>query len=133
MKVEDFLEIYKHPMSRLVFKKVKLIKSDKNGTGRLYYHFIGQFEFVAIDSILSLSDPNADKDIVLKGLKALGDDNVSFVFRKKFTRKVKYKKSEEKKWKFEYIFDFKPFNVVDYNVDKKSKRMQLQVTGYGLF
>ena len=133
MKTEDFLEIYKHSMAKLLFKRVKLTKSDKNGTGRLYYHFIGEFEFVPPESILSMKDPNANKDSVLKGLKAIDKDDLSLIYRKKFTRKITYKKTKKIKWKFDYIFDFKPFNIVDYNVDKKTGRMIIEVMGYGMF
>ena len=133
MKVEEFLEIYKHPMSKLTFKGVKLIKADKNGVGRLYYHFIGKFELTALQQMVILENPNENKDVVLKALKTLTEDDVSLIYRKKFTRKVKYGKNDNRKWKFDYVFDFNPFNIVDYNIDKEKELMELQVLGYGMF
>ena len=131
MNVNEFLEIYKHPMSKLMFKKVKFVRSEKTFTGRLYYHFIGLFEFVLPPTFSLVDNFNENKDELLSEIKKI-DDDFSLVYRKKFTRKVK-SNDKNKKWKFEYMFDFNPKNIVDYEIDENDNKMKLQVIGYGIF
>jgi len=129
MDLQTFLEIFKVPMHKLQFISVKLLKKDQTLREKEYFHFIGKFEFVPPDPILNSPDDN--KESVLNALKTHIDDG-SFVFRKKYTRKIK-KGDENNKWVFNYVFDFNPANIMDYELDKENKKMYLYVVGYGTF
>lgn len=128
---KDFLSIYKHPFHKIVFDKVKVVKMDMSKSGNPYYHFIGKFRFKPCSSILTNTQFNNNKDSILKGLKSI-DDTFGMEFRKKMTKKIK-KNDKLIKWAFNYVFDFHPKNIVDFNVDYNNGQIELQVYGYGTF
>ena len=127
----DFLTIYKSPFHKLVFDKVKLIRIDKPSFGSPYYHFIGRFRFSCNATILNNPQVLENKQSIVKGLHNV-DDDFSVEFRKKFTRKVK-NKGKLNKWCFNYVFDFHPKNIVDFDIDVENNKLILEVSGYGLF
>ena len=133
--VEEFLEIYRHPFHKLNLVAVKFLKVDSNKDGRQYYHFIGLFECELPDSMKNFD--MTKKDEVLKSI--LNESGISAVYRKKFTRKLK-KEDQNINWTFNYIFDFDPRNVVDFEIKDMQvqgggteKILTMKVKGYGLF
>lgn len=127
----DFISIYKSPFHKIVFDKVKLVKIDKSKAGNIYYHFIGKFRFIPCKKIFNNEDVLQNKNEILKGLKSIEDD-FGMEFRKKFTKKMT-KNGETHKWAFNFIFDFHPKNIVDFNIDCKNEKMEIMVYGYGIF
>ena len=128
---KDFLSIYKSPFHKIAFDKVKFVKIDMSKFGGSYYHFIGKFRFKPCQSVLQNKDLMENKDSILKGLKNI-DDTFGMEFRKKFTKKIR-KNKKMVKWAFNFVFDFHPKNIVDFNIDYKNETIELQVYGYGNF
>lgn len=128
---KDFLAIYKSPFHKIIFDKVKMVKMDRSDFGGPYYHFIGKFRFKPCASILENKNYLNDKDSILKGLKAI-DDTFGMEFRKKLTKRIK-KNGELTKWTFNFIFDFHPKNIVDFDIDYENQQIELKVYGYGNF
>jgi len=129
MTLNDFLYVYKYPLSKLKLTGVKLLKDDTNDNGRDYYHFNGLFECQLPAPFLEIKDDNKDK--ILKELNELKDE-FSIEHKKKFTKKV-FQDGKMSKWTFVYTFDFAPNNIVMYDMDKDKEILTLQVLGYGQF
>lgn len=125
----DFLTIYKHPFHKLVFDKVRMIRIDKPMVGSPYYHFIGRFRMKCNAEILSNPEVLSNRQSIIKGLASV-DDNFSVEFRRKFTRKLK-KNKDCNKWCFNYVFDFHPKNIVDFDISNGN--LIIEVRGYGQF
>jgi len=131
MDTKTFLKLYTKPLSKLHLKGVHFLKKDENDQGKKYYHFIGLFELKLPVEFQNEKNPNKNKEKVLKDLKDKLDYS-SFIYRKKYNRKIK-KNGETANWDFNYIFDFTPTNIVDYNIIENDDKLELQVIGYGKF
>ena len=131
MLADEFLDLYKEPLKKLSFDKVKLIKSLKNENNRNYYEFYGLFSLDIPNYFIHIEELQKNKNEILNYFKKL-KDNYSVNFKKKYTKKVFNNGKLDNNWCFEYVFDFKPQNIIDYDFFSKD-RMSIIIRGFGQF
>lgn len=119
---KHFLKIYDYPFYKLKLLFVKNMGFVEN-SGKNYYNLHGKFKFKPPAFILD-EDLIANRIEILNGLlKAV---EISKLFRKKYTKKI----IGESTTNFNFMFDLKPTNIIDFDVEDEF--IILTVKGFGI-
>lgn len=127
MELKDFLQIYKNPLKRLEFSKVKLVETKRTETNKEYFVFFGVFKF-DIPKCFENKKPICSEEFINQ-LHELSED-FSVSYEKTFTRKIKSGKETDRQ-EFNFVFDFKPQNIQNFCFSED--KMFLVIKGYGQF
>ena len=132
IKMDYFLEIFKHNFHKFKLVGVKCLGQEVSSKKRKYFRFIGKFEFEPPKQTFSL-DWETGKAEILEAFRGIEEEESNCI-KRKFTKKYYTADGRlEKKLTFQYIFDIVPRNIVDFDIDRDGEKMRLYVLGYGAF